>query len=61
MEDSKQVTIKEIEDAIPEEMKNLSFGGEDEGLIDVMDRSERKAHERGSHDGNHPTCPVCNE
>jgi len=31
-------TIEEIEDAIPEERKNLSFGGPDEDILDVMDR-----------------------
>jgi len=33
-------TIEEIEDAIPEERKNLSFGGPDEDIPDVMDRWE---------------------
>jgi len=33
-------TIGEIEDAIPEERKNLSFGGPDEDILDVMDRWE---------------------
>jgi hypothetical protein len=32
--------IEEIEDAIPEERKNLSFGGPDEDILDVMDRWE---------------------
>jgi len=52
-------TIEELEDAIPDEKKNLSFGNEDEGLIDVMEQSEREAHKRGAHDGTHPTCPLC--
>ena len=52
-------TIEELEDTIPDEKKNLSFGDEDEGLIDVMEQSERKAHKRGTHDGTHPTCPLC--
>ena len=60
MGDTTQPTLEEIEDAIPDERKNLSFGDEGEGLIDVMERSERKAHEYGSHDGTHPTCPLCN-
>jgi len=54
-------TIEELEDAIPDERKNLSFGDEDEGLIDVMEQSEIDAHERGAHDGDHPTCPLCND
>jgi hypothetical protein len=33
-------TIEEIEDAIPEVRKNLSFGGPDEDILDVMDRWE---------------------
>jgi len=53
--------IAEIETAIPDAKKNLSFGGEGEGLIEVMERSEREAHHRGAHDGEHPTCPVCND
>jgi len=35
-------TIKEIEEAIPDERKNLSFGGPDEDILDVMDRWEDK-------------------
>jgi len=54
-------TIEELEDAIRDERKNLSFGGEEEGLIDVMEQSEIDAHERGAHDGDHPTCPLCND
>jgi hypothetical protein len=54
-------TIKEIEDAIPQERKNLSFGGPGEDIIDVMEQSEIDAHERGAHDGDHPTCPLCNK
>ena len=58
---SNKPSIQEIEDAIPDERKNLSFGDEDEGLIDVMEQSEREAHERGAHDDDHPTCPICND
>jgi hypothetical protein len=58
---SDKPTLEELEAQIPEERKNLSFGDADEGLIDVMEQSEREAHERGAHDGEHPTCPVCND
>jgi hypothetical protein len=33
-------TIEEIEEAIPEERKNMSFGGPDEDILDVMDRMD---------------------
>jgi hypothetical protein len=52
--------IAEIEEAIPDERKNLSFGDEGESIVDVMEQSERKMHRRGGHDGEHPTCPLCN-
>ena len=58
---SEKPTIEEIEDAIPEERKNPSFGDEGEGIIDVMERWEIDDHERGAHDGDHPTCPKCND
>jgi hypothetical protein len=58
---SDKPTIEELEAQIPEDRKNLSFGGEGEDIIDVMEQSERDAHERGAHDGDHPTCPVCND
>jgi hypothetical protein len=35
-------TIEEIEDAIPEERKNMSFGGPDQDIIDVMDEMEEE-------------------
>lgn len=54
-------TIQEIEDAIPDERKNMSFGGEGEDVIDVMERSEKRSHHQGYHDEyEHPTCPLCN-
>jgi len=59
MEESNQVTIAEIEEAIPEERKNLSFGGSDEGLIDVMEREDKKAHKRGLHEEPREECPLC--
>jgi hypothetical protein len=40
--------------------RHLSFGGEGESIIDVMERAEIEAHDRGQHDGEHDTCPVCN-
>jgi hypothetical protein len=53
-------TLEEIEDAIPEERKNLSFGGPDEGLIDVMEKHEKKQHDRGKHiDNKLESCPLC--
>jgi hypothetical protein len=53
-------TIEEIEDQIPEERKKMSFGGDGEDIIDVMDQSEKDAHHRGRHvDEKHPTCPLC--
>lgn len=53
-------TIEEIEDQIPEERKKMSFGGEDESIIDVMEQSEKDAHHRGRHlNEEHPTCPLC--
>ena len=60
MTDSKP-TMDELEASIPEERKNLSFGGEGESIIDVMEQHETDMHERGNHDGDHPTCPVCDE
>jgi len=33
-------TLEEIEAAIPDEKKNLSFGGPDEDILDVMDRMD---------------------
>ena len=35
-------TIEDIEDAILDERKNLSFGGLDEDIIDVMDRMDER-------------------
>lgn len=53
-------TMEEIEDAIPEDRKKLSFGGPDEGIIDVMDRMEEEAHWKGRHmDEELETCPAC--
>jgi hypothetical protein len=37
-----QPTIEEIEEAIPEERKNLSFGGPDQDILDVMDEMEER-------------------
>jgi len=55
-------TLEEIEESMPEERKNLSFGGPDEGIIDVMERAEKDAHHRGQHmDEEHPTCPFCSD
>lgn len=54
-------TIQEIEDAIPDKRKNMSFGGEGEDVIDVMEQSEKRSHRQGYHDEyEHPTCPLCN-
>jgi len=54
--------IDQIEDAIPEERKNLSFGGEGESVIDVMANCERDLHKAGQHpDNEHQTCPLCRE
>jgi len=39
----KRPTIEEMEEAIPDERKNLSFGGPDEDILDVMDRWEEEA------------------
>lgn len=53
-------------DELAEEMlgrelnKNLSFGGEDEGLIDVLDRADKDSHRRGYHDDEPAAgCPLC--
>jgi len=43
-------TIEEIEDAIPEERKNLSFGGPDEDILDVMDRWDDQTDNAGDDD-----------
>jgi len=52
--------IKEIEDAIPDERKNLSFGDPDQDIIDVMDEAEKEQHHRGEHmDDELETCPFC--
>lgn len=52
------------EDEIAEQLgielnKEMSFGGEGEGLIDVLDRADIDAHERGLHDEHHAGCPRC--
>lgn len=55
-------TLQEIEDSIPDDRKNLSFGGLDEGLMDVMDQHEVEMHERGHHDDEAlESCPQCQE
>jgi len=52
--------IEDIEDAIPDERKNLSFGGPDQDVIDVMDEMEKEQHHRGEHmDDELATCPFC--
>jgi hypothetical protein len=52
--------IEEIEDVIPDERKNLSFGGPDEGIIDVLEDADKRAHERGAHEGDERAdCPLC--
>lgn len=40
MSDKNSPTIEEIEETIPDERKNLSFGGPDQDIIDVMDEME---------------------
>jgi|APHM01.1.fsa_nt_gi hypothetical protein len=60
MADGGRPTINEIEQAIPDERKSMSFGDSDELLGDVLDQADRDAHERGQHDGeNHADCPLC--
>jgi hypothetical protein len=59
MSDDSPPAIEKIESAIPEERKNMSFGGEGEGLIDVIERCERKRHERQGHDGTASDCAKC--
>lgn len=55
-------TLQEIEESIPDERKNLSFGGPEQGLMDVMDEHEVDMHERGHHDEEAlETCPRCQE
>ena len=57
---SDKPTIEEIESAIPDERKELSFGGPDEGIIDVMERHEKEQHHRGEHmDDALETFPLC--
>jgi hypothetical protein len=52
--------IEDIEEAIPEERKNLSFGGPDEGLVDVLEDADEQAHKRGAHEGDkRADCPLC--
>lgn len=52
--------IEQIESEIPDERKNLSFGGEGESIIDVMDRADEDAHKRGLHeDEPRADCPLC--
>jgi hypothetical protein len=41
----KKPTIEELEAAIPEERKNMSFGGPDEDILDVMDRMDEDDEE----------------
>lgn len=54
--------IEQIEDAIPEDRKKMSFGGDGEDVIDVMENCERDMHKAGRHpDNEHPTCPLCKE
>jgi predicted RecB family nuclease len=53
-------TIEDLEDAIPDERKNLSFGDKDESVIDVMEETEKEQHHRGNHIGDEcNTCPWC--
>jgi len=55
-------TIEEIEESIPEERKKMSFGGDGEDIIDVMEQSEVAMHKQGRHPENeHDTCPMCNK
>lgn len=44
-----------------EPRRHLSFGGEGETILDVMDRADIDAHESGLHDEHHPGCPLCEE
>lgn len=61
-ETESQPTIDEIEDAIPDERKNMSFGDADESLIDVLEKADKEAHERGQHDGEmYHDCPLCTQ
>jgi hypothetical protein len=61
MSETPQPTIEEIEETIPDERKNLSFGDADESLIDVLEEADKEAHERGQHeDGMYRECPLCN-
>jgi len=53
-------TMEEIEAEIPDDRKNLSFGGEGESVLDVMDRKDKEAHHRGQHmNEENECCPWC--
>ena len=52
------------EDEVYEELgveprREMSFGGEGESILDVLDRADIDAHERGMHDEYHAGCPRC--
>jgi len=54
------VTIKDVEKAIPDDRKNLSFGDDGEDVLDVMDRMDKEAHHNGRHmNDEHECCPFC--
>jgi len=56
-----QPSIEEIEAAIPDDRKHMSFGGPDEDILDVMDRMDKRAEELRdgeSRDGNDGVRPV---
>ena len=61
MNDSDELpTIEEIEEQIPEDRKHMSFGGEGETIIDVMDDIEKEQHHHGKHmDEPLGSCPYC--
>lgn len=59
MSEETGVTIEEIEEAIPDERKNMSFGGPDEDIIDVMIQAEQDRHERQGHEGTFEDCSEC--
>jgi len=57
---SDPVTIKEIEETIPDDRKKLSFGGGNEGILDVMDRMDKEDHHNGRHmNDEKECCPFC--
>lgn len=64
MQDSND-ELNELEQAAEDALgikiqREMSFGGEGEGLTDVLDRADEDSHRRGYHDDEPAAgCPLC--